>query len=164
MNGRVAAPSASGAWRQARFSKKKPPLKNSPRSYSAMADGGDGTVIPFPQQEPEPIRYEPTLEDEFFNHLGALCRQGLETAKRKNADYAGNGDPFANFRACEQIGVSCARGMLVRMQDKIQRISNLIERPAAVANEPLEDTLMDLGMYAFIMATYFRMHPDDDQS
>jgi hypothetical protein len=126
-----------------------------------MADGGDGTVIPFPSQEPEPIRYEPTVEDEFFAHLGALCRKGLHTAKAKNADYAGNGDPFANFRACEQIGVSTPRGMLVRMQDKMQRMSNLIDRPPAVVSESIEDTCMDLGMYAFIMATYFRMHHND---
>jgi hypothetical protein len=125
-----------------------------------MADGGDGTVIPFPTPEPPEVIYEPDVTDEFFANLGSLCRRGLETAKKKNQDYAGNGDPFANFRACEAIGVSTPRGMLVRMQDKIQRISNLIERPPAVANEPLEETCMDLGMYAFIMATYFRMHPD----
>jgi hypothetical protein len=129
-----------------------------------MADGGDGTVIPFPSQDPEPIHFQPSVEDEFFAHLGSLCRKGLDTAKRKNQDYAGNGDPFANFRACESLGVSTPLGMLVRMQDKIQRVNNLLSRPPAVANEPLEETLMDLGMYAFIMATYFRMHPDDDNS
>jgi hypothetical protein len=57
--------------------------------------------------------------------------------------------------------VSTPRGMLVRMQDKMQRMSNLIDRPPAVVSESIEDTCMDLGMYAFIMATYFRMHHND---
>jgi hypothetical protein len=136
--------------------------------WRMAADGGDGSgvILPFPAQdnsiEDEIFHEEPSPTDEFLLHLGSLCRKGLETAKKKNQDYAHSADPFANFRACEAIGVSTPRGMLVRIQDKIQRISNLIERPPAVANEPLEETCMDLAMYAFIMATYFRMHPDSN--
>lgn len=131
------------------------------------ADGGDGIVIQFPTQTPiEDDLYPQDLPapmnktEQFFSHLHHLAQIGLAIATNKNQDYAGNGDPFANFRASEVAGVGIERAMLVRMMDKISRISNLIQRPPAVVNESLVDTCIDLSNYSLILATYFKMHPE----
>lgn len=130
-----------------------------------------GTILPFPSvkfsfdgpQEENPNQVPaPALSEyeQFFAHMANLAQIGLATVKHKNQDYAGTGDPFANFKIVEAIGVSAPRGMLIRMMDKISRMSNLLQRPPAVTNESLQDTCIDLAMYALILATYIRMHPN----
>ena len=74
------------------------------------------------------------------------------TAK-KNADYAGPGNPFQNFNLIEIITsgrVSTSAGILVRMTDKLQRFANLLAKPPAVVSEAIEDTLLDLAVYSII--------------
>lgn len=123
-----------------------------------------GTIIPFPSIPAEEVNPNlgapaaPTIYDEFFHHMTNLSQKGLAICRKKNVDYAGTGDPFDNFNIVESIGVSAPRGMLVRMLDKISRISNLLQRDPAVTNESLEDTCIDLAMYALILATYLRMY------
>ena len=137
------------------------------------SDGGDGNVLPFPAQdnwnasvdyEADPkvveTRPAPNPEEVFFTHMCNFAQIGLAISRNKNKDYAGNGDPFANFRNSEAVGVSPPRGMLVRMMDKMARLSNLITRPPAIANESMIDTCVDLAMYALILATYVKMHPE----
>jgi hypothetical protein len=125
---------------------------------------GDRPGDPYPPAAQEvnpnspPAKMSP--EDELFAILSNLAHIGIAIARNKNADYAGNGDPFANFKLCEQIGVSTLRGMLVRKLDKLARVSNLITRPPAVADEPLIATLVDDAMYSLLMAAYVKMHPE----
>jgi len=72
---------------------------------------------------------------------------------RKNADYAGPGNPFQNFNLIEIITsgrVSTSAGILVRLTDKLQRFANLLAKPPAVVGEAIEDTLLDLAVYAII--------------
>lgn len=83
----------------------------------------------------------------------------LDTAKRKNSDYAGDGkqaDPFKNFRGSEFVGVSPDRAILVRMMDKMSRVSNLLTQEAQVKDEAVEDTLDDLVNYAAILKSYIK--------
>lgn len=64
-------------------------------------------------------------------------KEGLELFKRKNADY---GDAFANYGPV---------GVIVRMGDKIQRLSSVSKNGVTlVNNESLRDTLIDLHNYA----------------
>jgi len=64
-------------------------------------------------------------------------REGLELFKKKNADY---GDAFANYGPV---------GVIVRMVDKIQRLSSVSKNGVTlVNNESLRDTLIDLHNYA----------------
>ena len=72
---------------------------------------------------------------------------------RKNRDYAGEANPFQNFNLIEVVTagrVSTSAGLLVRMADKLQRFANLLAKPPAVADEAIEDTLMDLAVYSII--------------
>lgn len=93
-------------------------------------------------------------QKQFITRLGALYENNVAISKRKNADYAGTTDPFKNFKACELYGISAEKGILVRMSDKMTRISNLLERPAQVVDESILDTLSDLANYAMILRIY----------
>lgn len=90
----------------------------------------------------------------FIKSIEQSFKDCLDLIRKKNQDYAGVGDPFANFRNSEMAGVSIERGILVRVMDKISRISNLLERDAAVIDESLEDTLLDLINYTAILKAY----------
>ena len=81
----------------------------------------------------------------------------LETAKRKNADYAGEvTDPFKNFKNSLVVGVPVERGILVRIMDKVSRISNLIDKDAQVKDETITDTLDDAINYLAILKAYIQ--------
>lgn len=101
-----------------------------------------------------------TREDIFMAHMANFSQIGMAIVRNKNRDYAGNGEPFANFRGSEALGVSLPRGILIRISDKMARISNLLSRPPAVANESLIDTCIDASNYFLILATYIKMHPE----
>lgn len=78
----------------------------------------------------------------------------LELIERKNDDYAGSDDAFSNFRYANLVGVSVPRGILVRMTDKLARISNLLDKEPSVVGESISDTLDDLTNYAQILKAY----------
>ena len=64
-------------------------------------------------------------------------RAGLELFKKKNADY---GDAFANYGPI---------GVIVRMGDKINRLSNVTNNGInLVKTESIRDTLIDLHNYS----------------
>lgn len=75
----------------------------------------------------------------------------LEIVKRKNADYSGTEDAFKGFRNAEVIGVSKERAILVRIMDKVGRVSNLLDKQAEVKDEAIADTLKDLVNYVAIL-------------
>ncbi len=66
---------------------------------------------------------------------------------RKNHDYAKQGHPLSNLTACEQIGITPYKGVLVRLQDKWSRIVELASKEAAVKDETIEDTHLDAAVY-----------------
>lgn len=99
---------------------------------------------------------EPTAAEKFQMSLAATFDQCLAISRKKNADYADVGDPFKNFRACEALGVTLEKGIIVRMSDKLVRAANLLERPAQVLDESLEDTLRDLINYSAILIAYLQ--------
>lgn len=78
----------------------------------------------------------------------------------KNHDYATGEDPFLNFRASQHVGVDPKRGILVRMMDKMSRVGNLLDKPAAV-NESLSDTLLDIANYANLLNAL--LHEEEDR-
>jgi hypothetical protein len=91
-------------------------------------------------------------QQEFIQHIEQTYRDGIELIKIKNADYAGNDDPWKNFRSAEVVGVSADRAILVRVLDKLARISNVMGKETMVA-ETVEDTLIDAINYLAILKT-----------
>ncbi len=84
----------------------------------------------------------------------------LDLVIRKNNDYSGlknaDNDPFKNIRGAEFVGVPNERGILVRMMDKMGRISSLLSQDAQVKEESINDTLDDLINYSVILKSYLK--------
>jgi hypothetical protein len=84
---------------------------------------------------------------ETFNECEKLC-------SLKNQDYAGDGNPFKNFELSRIVGVSPERAILVRLTDKLSRISNLLDRKEVVLDEKITDTINDAIVYLAILKAY----------
>jgi hypothetical protein len=97
-----------------------------------------------------------TTHEEFIERLKELYANNVEISKRKNKDYCAIENPFANFLVCESVGIPAEVGLIVRISDKVSRISNLV-RPGVmtmVKDESVLDTLSDLANYAMILRMY----------
>lgn len=99
----------------------------------------------------------------FLKRLEELYAENVEISRKKNADYAGEHDPFKNFRLCEALGIcSVEVGMLVRITDKLARVSNLLTsgKDPKVTDESVMDTLQDGCNYMAILALYLEYKRD----
>ena len=93
---------------------------------------------------------------QFVSNLKRLQKKGLNLIKSKNNDYSGVHDaPFRNFDLSADIaGISPEQGLLVRMGDKMTRAGNIISgKEQQIADEKIEDTLLDLSNYALILSS-----------
>ena len=95
-------------------------------------------------------------QKEFINEIKSSYDKCVVLLKKKNNDYATDKDPFRNFRFSEIAGVPVEKGIMVRMLDKMSRVSNLLEngKEAQVRDESIEDTLLDICNYAAILSAY----------
>jgi len=91
---------------------------------------------------------------QFIRNITKTYKKGLGIIKKKNQDYANSTNPFKNFESAGVVGVSVERAMLVRILDKLSRVSNLLDKKAAVVDESLEDTLIDAINYLAILKAY----------
>jgi hypothetical protein len=92
---------------------------------------------------------------QFLEHIKKTFDNCLNIVELKNSDYAGSQDyPFKNFENSLLIGVSPERGILVRITDKLSRISNLLNSEAKVKDEKIEDTINDAINYLAILKAY----------
>ncbi len=74
-----------------------------------------------------------------------------ETHVAKAKGYGSGTDLFSNIHAASSLGFSPFEGVLLRMQDKWERIKNLrAKRLETAAGESIADTLLDLANYALI--------------
>ncbi len=68
----------------------------------------------------------------------------------KQADYGRDHDPFYNIKQSAEWGIEPWVGALVRMDDKVGRLRSLVADGGELRNEPTEDSLMDIAVYALI--------------
>ena len=78
-----------------------------------------------------------------------------EMHDRKQADYGREGDPFSNVRASEDFGIPGWVGCMVRANDKMRRLQKAAGG-GALANESIEDSLIDLAVYSVIALVLYR--------
>lgn len=90
----------------------------------------------------------------------AICA-AMNISAKKNADYAPGDDPLGNFRGVEALGVSANTGLLCRMSDKWARICTWSNRGDLKVDESIEDALMDLGNYCFLMIALLSDQADE---
>lgn len=83
-------------------------------------------------------------------------KQGLGLIKLKNKDYATESDPFKNFRTASLVGVNPERAILLRVLDKLSRISNLVDKTNDVKDETIQDTILDCCNYLYILNAYLK--------
>lgn len=95
-----------------------------------------------------------------YEALDSTFKECLEIAKAKNNDYAKSEDPFKNFKISETVGVPVERGIMVRMMDKVSRISNGLDSELMVKDETINDTLNDLINYTAILKAYLNNKGD----
>lgn len=98
------------------------------------------------------------LRVKFIESIKNTFAKGVELIERKNHDYAGVDNPFKNFESASIVGIPVERAILVRVLDKLSRVSNLLGSQASVKDEAIEDTLLDAINYLAILKAYL-----DDQ-
>lgn len=95
---------------------------------------------------------------ELFKIHKELCSTALDLMQRKNHDYAGSkgNEPFANFTRTEAMGITTTeKAMLVRMLDKMSRLSSFTESGEfKVQDEKLQDTILDMINYSILFYAY----------
>jgi hypothetical protein len=75
----------------------------------------------------------------------SLTQEARLLMEKKNADYASEDDPYANFRMFGLVGI------VVRLGDKLARLKTFTERGSfKVQDEQLHDTLLDIINYAVL--------------
>ena len=87
----------------------------------------------------------------------------VDTVRRKNADYAGQGgnaDAFANFHMIERLSngaITTEQGFLTRMSDKFSRLVSLVTsgKEAQVKNESIGDTAIDQAAYSILFKIFW---------
>jgi hypothetical protein len=89
-----------------------------------------------------------------LDYIDRFYRECQQIVSKKNRDYATNEDAFKNFRFSTYVGVPIDRAILVRLTDKLSRISNLIDKEPDVVDESIKDTLRDACNYLAILSAY----------
>jgi hypothetical protein len=84
-----------------------------------------------------------------------ICDEIVEMHNKKQADYGRVGDPFANVRASADFGVPAWVGCMIRANDKMRRIQTAAQG-STLKNEGVEDSLLDLAVYAIIGLVLYR--------
>lgn len=85
----------------------------------------------------------------------AVLAEAAAMHDRKQADYGRETDPFANVRASEDYGIAGWLGAVIRANDKMRRLQTYAHT-GKLTNESVEDSLLDLLVYAGIALVLFR--------
>lgn len=84
-----------------------------------------------------------------------IIDQMVEMHDKKNANYAEDGNPLSNLKACEEIGVPAHIGCFIRMTDKWSRLKELLKGKPDQVGESIKDTLLDLAVYCILCSILF---------
>ncbi len=74
---------------------------------------------------------------------------------KKTQDYGDDEDRYANLRASKEYGVPAWQGALIRENDKTKRLQSYCKN-GFLANEGVEDNLLDKAAYSLITLILFR--------
>ena len=80
--------------------------------------------------------------NEDYKSFKAITDKMSDTYKRKNRDY---GNAFSEMY--DELGINYGYG---KIREKVNRIKTLKDNEAQVANEPLEDALLDCANYCIL--------------
>ena len=89
----------------------------------------------------------------------ALLKEIGDLHDKKQEDYGRPGDPFANVRGSVEFGIKPWVGAMLRANDKMRRLQKAAQGGTMV-NESIEDSMMDLAVYALISLVLFEEELD----
>ena len=94
---------------------------------------------------------------QFLIGIEDTFKKGLKLIKMKNADYATGTDPFANFKWSRMMGMKVEQAIMLRILDKMARLSNVINKGGvSVTEESAEDTILDSINYLAILLEHIK--------
>ena len=93
---------------------------------------------------------------QFINHIKATYQRCLQVLADKNQDYGKDDDPWANFKFAAIANIDVADAIMVRILDKMARISNLLHKEAVVKDETVTDTIEDAINYLGILLAWIQ--------
>ena len=82
--------------------------------------------------------------------MESILNEIRQLHNRKNADYGNSFD-----KTLDEFGLVASA---TRMSDKFNRFKSLIQNPAQVPDEKIEDTLIDLASYAIMTIKWMRQN------
>lgn len=85
-------------------------------------------------------------------------KECLLLIEKKNNDYAGKTTPdvYKAFRGSTVVGVPIERAILVRIMDKISRLSIILNQRVEVKDEKITDTIEDAINYLAILKSFLK--------
>jgi hypothetical protein len=87
--------------------------------------------------------------DDYLTFVEGLFESMLELITTKNKDYTAGGSAFANADKAIEYGVDPMVGVLLRMEDKMQRVRSYIKSgELAVKGEGIEEAFKDIIGYS----------------
>jgi hypothetical protein len=114
----------------------------------------DHVFIGTPPKAPQPWLSFPTNSEPEFPEGGdprfrAVLSEMLKLHISKSNDYRDDDDPYANYRAAEQIGVPAWQSCFARALEKVQRIANAA-KGKKLNHESAENSFLDLANHVVI--------------
>ena len=97
-----------------------------------------------------------------LQNIKNLLEDVVTTLEKKNHDYGGSDNPYKNIEASRLVGVQPERAILVRIMDKMSRISTLLNNDAKVKNESIKDTIQDAIGYLAILDSYLNKNKEKE--
>ena len=90
--------------------------------------------------------------EELFELHHETTEKCFNVLQNKNADYSEGNDPLKNFRIAELEGLKPEQGIMLRIQDKMQRIRAFISRgDLKVPGEGVYDAIEDNINYLILL-------------
>ena len=92
-----------------------------------------------------------------MSNFNLILKEVQALHDKKTKDYGRPGDPYYNIRGSEDFGIPSWIGAVMRANDKMKRLQ-LAAAGGTLANEGVEDSLLDLITYLTIALDVYRKH------
>ena len=92
-----------------------------------------------------------------MSNFNLILKEVQALHDKKSKDYGRPGDPYYNIRGSEDFGIPSWVGAVMRANDKMKRLQ-LAAFGGTLANEGVEDSLLDMITYLTIALDEFRSY------
>lgn len=118
-------------------------------------DGEDPSCPLFEPMMKPPVTGLISLFPDLPREFAEVVVEMIELHCQKCKDYGSEGDPYANVADSAEWGIEPWVGAMMRMEDKSRRLKEFIKK-GTLANESVEDSLLDRTVYSVIALVLYR--------